>query len=246
VIQLATEIPVAHWHLSSWADLDFVLAHKVLDDATYALRLKNRHRDRTLILDNSMHELGEALPIEKLKDAAARCRADYVIPPDRLGDTSWNTYQFQRARRLFSETGIAVVGVMCGEDSIDRQIALETYYETTSMLLLPFRLPRLRWFLEHQEAMTHFRRIHLLGVNTLDELRHFAAASHQHTSVTWSVDTGKAFKWAMLGKRLEDLEDVRKSIPQKELLEIEEVTQEQKDLAYENTMFLKKVCNGEA
>lgn len=244
MIEFAMETPKAlHSSLQHWSDFDFVLAHNVLDDSSYAYRLQNRRSGRMLIMDNSMHELGEALPIDKLLLAAKKCSADYVIPPDRLDAPAWNVQQFYRACKQFAEVGTSVAAVMCGEDTLDRQFALDNYTERTSMLLLPYRKPRLKWYLEHRTAFHLFDRIHLLGVNTLEELGLFAAATNHDTSTKWSVDTAKPLKWALQGQSLLALESVRgAAISSKELLELVELTQEVKDLAYENVKVLKDVC----
>lgn len=86
-MKLSLEIPTAYLRdFTPLTDLDFALAHKVLENQEYANFYLDRAKGRELILDNSMHEIGKPLSVAELEEAAKRCNADYVIAPDQLGE----------------------------------------------------------------------------------------------------------------------------------------------------------------
>jgi hypothetical protein len=72
--------------------------------------------------------------------------------------------------------------------------------------------------------------------------------------ITWSVDTGKALKWALRGKKLDELESLRtnaettaagapSTISQHILtLRAEDISAEQEALFIHNVQVLKEVC----
>jgi hypothetical protein len=214
-VKLSIEIPTSVLPLlSAYTDSDFVLAHRVLEDPDYASFHEQRAANRELILDNSFHELGVALPIRDLLEAADRVNADYVIAPDKLGDPIWtaeqflNLYQAQKWRRG-KAYGLAVV--MQGATFVERRTFMATV-RAADMLCLPFRAPRIEWFVEHEkEIRHHWRRIHLLGVNELTEFRRFflLSTSDFWAGTAWSVDTAKPVKWGMSGEFLDSVESLR-------------------------------------
>lgn len=220
MIQLAQEIPTSM--LREWtplSDLDFILAHKVLEDAEYAEFFKGRATDRELILDNSYHELGYPLPLSDLLEAAQRCRADYVIAPDKVGDVHENAKAYLDARSVLTGYKIAVVmtGTPGGGDEFHFVQERESFlYEVrdADMLCCTFKEPtRLNWFQRSWHAK-RWKRVHLLGVSELAELKEWNREArfqfHVHgRRIRWSVDTGKALKWALRGKNLLDLESLR-------------------------------------
>jgi hypothetical protein len=239
------EVPTAYlepW--KDWTDLDFVLAHKVLEDAAYAEFFAKRPSSRELIMDNSMHELGQALPISDLREAAKRCRANYVIAPDRLGEPEWNAQQFNETNNALS---VRVGAVMSGRTYEERKRHLESVHHA-AMLLLPYRENRLLWYLEFSTYIHFtFPRIHLLGVNELSELALFAAASRADTNSTsrWSVDTAKALKWGASQTKLTTVGSVRGNpLGSKELLDLTGLNEAQIAATKENVDVLKAICNG--
>ncbi len=219
MIKLAMELPPCkHVEWSPLADLDFVLAHIVLQDASYARVLQERAPDRALILDNSLHELGYPLPVSDLIEAAKRCRATYVIAPDRVGDCAWNAEQFYAARKaLYPAYKIAVV--MTGDRTLgemqgyaEREQFLWDVREA-DMLAVTFKEEkRFDWYIESNLAK-RWKRVHLLGVSELDELLQWTSYVEGRTALLgtscFSVDTGKCLKWALRGKHLDELASLR-------------------------------------
>jgi hypothetical protein len=208
-MKLALEIPTTY--LPDWSpltDMDFALAHKVLEDEQYAKWYASRPRERKLILDNSMHELGSPMPPGDLQEAARRCRADYVVPPDKLGDPVFNFESYLQTRRLLGgEFGTAVA--MSGRDAQERAVYLQNV-RGAEMLCLPYREPRLAWYREQKYAMLQlFDHIHLFGVSTMEELKQFAIESTITRKVAWSVDTRKPIKWGVIGERMDRLATLR-------------------------------------
>lgn len=264
MIGLAQEVPTSM--LAQWtplSDLDFILAHKVLEDKEYAEFFLMRDSSRELILDNSYHELGFALSNSDLLEAAIRCRADYVIAPDRVGDCVYNLQQFLQARQVLKGFKIAVVMTGTPSEIIDpkdekvyREERDQFLYEVrdADMLCCTFKEKhRYDWFVE---ASMHkmFRRVHLLGVDSLEELDLWRKWSAGRRQYRLSVDTGKALKWALRGKKLDQLdslrtnvETTRKGLQSDASLHIlsvprKDVTLEVDELFRHNVKVLKLVC----
>lgn len=211
MIELAMEIPtckLGEW--SPYADLDFILAHTVLEDPTYAKFFAERPKERELILDNSYHELGYALSESDLLEAARRCCADYIISPDSVTDMGFTLKSF-KALTMF-ETNFKIAVVMTGfppDSNLFQRDDFLREVRQADMLCCTFKLPkRLPWFQESFYAR-RWKRVHLLGVGELEELRRWAQQANYLNSITWSVDTGKALKWALRGKKLDELDSLR-------------------------------------
>lgn len=243
MIQLAMEVPTKLLPvMSRWADLDFALAHQVLEREDDAEFYRNRPNDRTLILDNSMHELGRALPVADLHRAAKLCDADYVIAPDELGKPEQNLEWYRDTQSVMGhEFKIAVV--LAGRTKEERLEYLRTV-KGADMLCLPFREPRFEWANEHPYRITAFQHVHLLGVSELDELRAWQTAASLYTKVRWSVDTAKPLKWAVQNEDLEDMYLSKVSLrgaklSSKDLLNITSIPEDVLDQAKKNVDFLR-------
>lgn len=218
MIKYSMEFPVAE--RSFWlpfCDFEFVLAHKVLGDKAYAQTIMGRERHTPVILDNSMHELGEPLSCGDIFEAAQRCSPDWVIPPDRLGEHTWNLDNL-RVMCAMSAHGSPwrVASVMCGRDARERARTVEVSHALgCQMVCFPYREARLDWMMEllpslyvsMRSPVTH---IHLLGVSSLEELRAWAIMSERGlNSLTISVDTAKAWKWGALERLITDTPNLR-------------------------------------
>lgn len=242
MIKLSLEIPTPLLaDLTSRTDMDFVLAHRVLEDEEYRRFYASRGQGRELLLDNSMHELGEPLPIKDLKDAAIRVHADYVVTPDRLGDPEWTLAQFFAAKKELAPA-FKIAVAMSGRTPEERQEYLREVYDA-QMLCLPYRENRLEWWEEQKPRW--WSRIHLFGVSTLNELREWVKIEDGSLR-RFSVDTAKPLKAAFIGRKLDDGDSLRHMpISSKDLLGMS-ATGEQLELIHDNVRFLRKVIRSEA
>jgi hypothetical protein len=244
MIRMSLEVPSAYlqWW-SPFCDMDFVLAHKVLEDKTYAGYFASRPTSRELLMDNSLHELGHPLPIADLLEAARRCKADTIIAPDKLGEPEWNEKSFQET--LTTIGGEFSVGVsMAGRSSAERKNYLRNV-SSASMLLLPYREDRLMWYHENKATiLRQWKRIHLLGVNELSELRSFVEIARETPLIDWSVDTGKCVKHGVELRRIDDNAGTLRGakLASSDLLNLDNLTEAQVRAVEQNIRILKSVC----
>jgi hypothetical protein len=246
VIGLAMEIPTtALQKLNPLCDLDFVLAHKVLQDMEYARFYRDRPKGRTLILDNSMHELGEPLPLDSISHAADIVRPDYIIAPDRLGDADWSVTMLHRASEAWGKDRTAAT--LLGDDDVDRAQMLCAIDDCAELLCLPYRRPRLEWFLG-SAAVRRFRRIHLLGMSSVAELRSWAYLAEIMGALyttRFTCDTSKPVKWGLLGRNINDGRSLRGAeIASFDLLNWRDVSPNQLLLIEQNVRFLRRILSG--
>jgi hypothetical protein len=236
-MKLSLEIPTVYlMDFSPLCDLDFVLAHRVLEDERYADFFFRRPKGRELILDNSMHELGgNPLSVGEIGEAAKRCRADYVCAPDKLGEVQKNLDWFKDTHRLLGDQ-FKIATVLTGHDGPQRSQFLQNVRHA-DMLCLAYRTPRLDWFKEHsQELITYFSRIHLFGVNELEELRSFSERPLHH----FSVDTGKPIKWGVQKERLNRTGGIRHApLPSLDLLSVRSLSCAQMEAVLWNIAYLR-------
>lgn len=242
-MRFSMEIPTGF--LEKWSplcDLDFVLAHQVLEDEQYRTFFASRPAGRQLILDNSMHELGQPLEPEKLLDAASMVNADFVVAPDQLGRPDWNLKSYKDTCRLFKGSKTSVAVVLSGRDKDERRKYIKAV-DMAAMIMLPYREPRLAWYLEMPKTFERFPWVHLLGVNTLDELQTFNNLCGN--SDQWSIDTSKPVKAGICGRDILDGESLR-GIPvsSKDLLYIETLRPEQEDRVLMNIQSFSNLCHG--
>jgi hypothetical protein len=245
MISLALEIPTAY--LRWWSpltDIDFALAHQILKSSDYAKFFAAQPEGREILMDNSFHELGTPLPISDLAKAARLCNATYVVAPDKLGEPIWNENQFHATKKALPNE--SVVPVMSGRNPEERRLYLQSV-RASRMLLLPYREQRLTWFHEQGHLMVqNWKRIHLLGVSTLEELRAFVGISELSPDVLWSVDTAKPVKLGVIGRRIDDGAPLRGlKLTSKDLLDLKGLALEQVRAIELNIQILRAVCNGE-
>jgi len=236
MIQLALEIPTSLLAtFTPLTELDFALAHRVLEDEAYCSFYRNRAPGRELILDNSMHELGKPLSPNELLLAVRKVQADFLIAPDELGQPAKNLSWFKETQALCSnDCQIAVV--MCGNTPEERATFLNQV-RYADMLCMPFREDRFTWFEQHAPT---WQRVHLLGVSSLEELAQWVTLEKTLPRIRFSVDTSKPIKAAMVGRRIDDGKSLRGiSISSKDLLGLSTFTPTQLDLIGENIMVLQ-------
>lgn len=249
MIQLAMELPVAfRGILNDFCDLDFALAHRVLESEEYTAYYASRGIGRELILDNSMHELGEALPVRDILEAANRVNATYVIAPDRLGDPAWGLAQAREMQDLMPQVlrgNTRLAFVLCGKTENQRWQFLEELRKD-SMICLPYREERTEWF---RLTMFRGRRLHLLGMSTVEELQKWIVLERELArrgeGVIFSFDTSKPVKWGWAHEWMDKLHNLRGApLSSRKLLEIDDLTMEELGYMIYNTHFLRRILAG--
>jgi len=208
-MRLAMEIPKPFLHnLTSLTDLDFTLAHLILEDDEYRQFYTNQAEiGRFVIMDNSFHELGHPLSPEELKQAASLSKPNIIIAPDKLGDYRFGMEAFHATRNILPRHQ-KIAFVLAGASPSERAEMFMKLKDHADMICFPFRAPRLEWFLDlTRKIPDHIKwppRIHLLGVNELNELSAFRQAFNTfgvpHNRL--SVDTAKPIKFGLLGHKL--------------------------------------------
>jgi len=219
------------FELREETELDFAIAHRVIEDPIYARYFRERPKGREMILDNSLHELGASISLDMLARAAALTSPDYIISPDKMEDCFWTINSFRELQKLKLPYKIAVS--LVGRTPEERAAYLAQVREA-DMLCLPYDRPRYLWYIEQ---FPFWRRVHLLGVSELSELRAWLPFKDV---LKLSVDTGKATKYGLLGKHLRELRSLRKaSLKSLQLLEVPSWTPDQLRLVIENTRYLR-------
>lgn len=245
-MNLAMEIPKALLaEVSEYTDVDFALAHLVLEDAEYAAFYKEqRHKHkRRVILDNSMHEQGlTPLTVPQLIEAAKKINPSCVVPPDKLGDAKF-TYEGFHEFRVRPECNWDPVMMIQGATRDERLKLFSNTVRFTLTMGLPYREPRLQWFHEIVTALPgHVKmppHLHLFGMNEFSELVSF---SRMAEGLGWpaariTMDTAKPIKWAAQGKLIASLSDVHGG----GLLDhAGELSLDQKFVMYQNLAYLRR------
>lgn len=238
-IGLAVESPACLLSATQQAtDLDFVIGHHVLEDADYAAHYRNRPEGRECILDNSNHELGAAVDLSALLQAAELVKPDYIISPDKAEDVSWTIEQYHILCELLSGgPRTSKIAVVLGGPSEDERARLLDATSEADMLCIAYDQPRISWYLEHLSRTSQRKRLHLLGVSELEELNFWKGLLSMHDL---TIDTGKPVKYGLLGTEMWKLGSLRKPpLPSRELLKVEEASKEQERLVVENIRFLR-------
>jgi hypothetical protein len=186
-----------------------------------------------------MHELGEPLRQAELLRAAELVQPDFVIAPDKLEDASWTLARFKELR---ATSPFKVAAVLTGDSPEQRTMFLEEIDAVNvPMLCLPFRRPRLEWFLE--QKIRH-PRVHLLGMSSIHELEAWVFLKTFFPNTAFSVDTAKPIKAGLVGRMINDGHSLR-GIPvsSRELLELvlDDLSGAQEALIRYNIDFLKSL-----
>lgn len=188
-MQFCFQIPIPHL-TERWGELDFALAHLVNASESYKSYYYNRPKDRTCILDNSLHELGQPLPIDAISNAANEINADYIIPPDWHGERERTLRAAEVAVEMF---GLHRVAPVIQGKTYDEFKQCYTTYRLAgfNIICIPYRMRELRATLALDELYKHPHiKHHFLGLNGTPELYVLAAAPNA------TLDTGKPFREA--------------------------------------------------
>ena len=227
---------------SPLCDLEFALAHRVLEDEDYADHfLQAREVGREVILDNGFHELGRPVSSVELLEAAKRVDPSYVICPDFLHDPK-KTYEATKEAAKVLGDKYALAVVLVGNDPAERNAFITNCKGFASMLCLPFRAKRLSWF-ETLDPFSLPGRVHLLGINTIEEIAAFKAHGN-YSFFQWSIDSSKPMKWGLMGKKIWTLNSLRGcplKTPEMLLMTPDQINPLQKMWAAQNIAYLRRV-----
>lgn len=216
-MNLAMEIPKSMLkEVSEYTDVDFALAHMVLEDDEYAAFYKEQRSKfrRRVILDNGMHELDlQPLSVNQLIEAAKKINPSCVVPPDKLGDAKFTYENFQTCRTHPSWNWDPMMVIQGGTRDERLKLFASTVRFTMTMGL-PYREKRLAWFQEITAAVpAHVKlppNLHLFGMNEVEELVSFCRLTQ---GLGWpaeriTMDTAKPIKWAQKGKNMLGMKQV--------------------------------------
>ncbi len=205
-----------------FADFDFVLAHKALEDETYAKYYKESTNVK--FVDNSVNELGVPLMLEQIKEAFEKVGGTYLIPPDYIGDARRTVEAYVECIKEVPKE--KVVGVIQGSTFEDAFKCLQVYGQVA--VAVPYDLCSKKedppWIMGLRRALfishiPHYegKFIHLLGFDSLDEFFWY-----RNNPWVASIDTGVPILLGLLGLDILDpLEAKSKAtFPQMEKLEL--------------------------
>jgi hypothetical protein len=173
-----------------FGDFDWILAHKVLGDEKYADWYKESGNIK--FIDNSVNELGEPLPIDKLKEAFEKVGGTYIVAPDYLGEADKTIAAYEECIKAFPKE--KVIGVIQGPTFTDAFECLNTYGK--GVVAIPYDLCSKKtdppWLMGLRRCLfvTNIPKdqgifVHLLGFNSLDEFFWY-----QTNPIIMSIDTG--------------------------------------------------------
>jgi hypothetical protein len=238
-VKLCMEIPTEHLEdLSPLCEMDFALAHMVLDNRRYASFYKEMSaRRREIILDNSFHELGVPLSPIELRLAAREIKPTVVVAPDKLGERTWNWEQWEETVSVMKgeyPVGIVVTG---SEPQLRAQYISAALSRGCNWFFWPFKEARELWLKESIHLFNRMKtRHHLLGVSSLSELRS-CRALFEELGIRASVDTSKPIKFGQKLQRFEPGIELRGAGP----LRMDAVlTGEELACTYYNVAYLRR------
>lgn len=201
-VYYACECPTAHIKLTQQhTDFDFVIAHHVLEDNEYAATYMKRNIGRILILDNGFFELGAPLSNTQILEAAVKVNADFIVPPDHMGDFIRTKQLLKDFIKIKGKYKIAPVVVGSNPGELARCYDYYTNTPEVDMYCLAFGTERAA-ALKMVRTIDKNKPHHLLGFSTLKEFRSCLDIM-QLPSV--SLDTSKPVNAAYAGKIIKDL-----------------------------------------
>jgi len=208
-----------------FADFDFVLAHKVLEDKEYLEFYKNSSNGLKIV-DNSVNEEGTPESTKNLVEAFKEVGGTYLVAPDYIGDAEKTVQAYQECKALLTKEKIPLerlIGVVQGEVFEDAFECLKAY---SGLISIPYDLCSKKtdppWIMSLRRALfiAHIPRdqgflVHLLGFTSLDEFFWY-----QNNPMVVSIDTGIPI---LLGLQGLDILDPLESKEQPTLNQMEKI-----------------------
>jgi len=183
-------------HVQPFADFDFCLAHKLLEDKEY-LEYYKESGNIVKFVDNSVNEKGEPESIDKIIEAFKKVGGTYLVAPDYIGRAEETIKAYEEFKQRLIKEKIPVellAGVVQGPTFEHAYECLRVY--STGIICVPYDLCSEKtdppWLMGLRRALfiSHIPRdkgylVHLLGFNSLDEFFWY-----QTNPMVTSIDTG--------------------------------------------------------
>ncbi len=206
-----------------FADFDWILAHRFLEDEEYAKWYKESTNIK--VIDNSVNEKGEPLPLEVMVKVFEEVKGTYLVSPDWIGDAEKTIGAYSQCVTQFGEE--RVIGVLQGRTPLEALSCLPHYkgkYIAVPYLVGGSSKKDLPWVMALRRQLVVScipvdRPIHLLGFTTLEEFELYSTRPN-----VYSVDTGVPVLLGLLEEDFEELKD--KSVSTMAKMEGLEITKE--------------------
>jgi len=194
-MELALESPFyLTEELHCLVDYDFLLAHLVLQSEFYATFYTKSTNFK--ILDNSTNELGSPMSLLDIQQAANIVQPDYVCSPDYLGDAQRTLHAVRETCNKFSRGRILPIVQGSTIEEVTTFLEILKFEEDFDRVAIPYdilcskgssleEMSEARSCVVSQAVDDDFGWIHLLGMNSIDELQ-----SYKDYSAVQSIDTG--------------------------------------------------------
>lgn len=188
--------------IQPFADFDWILAHKVLEDDVYKEWYKESSNVK--FVDNSVNELDEPLSVEQLKQVFEEVGGTYVVAPDWLGDARRTVEGYKECVSTFGDES-SVVGVVQGSTFEEALKCVEVY---KGIIAVPYDICSNKedppWLMGLRRVLVVCnipgdRLVHLLGFTGFEELFWYKGRQN-----ILSIDTGAP---VMLGLQEKDILD---------------------------------------
>ena len=170
MIKISHEAPTGlFYYIQSKTDYDYCLVHLLEEDETYKDLFLKACKEREVILDNSIFELGEAFDMKKFFEWVDILKPTWYIIPDALEDskkTIYNAYvwnQFHRPNR--KEKSIAVVQGKTYEEIVECYQTLDEKLDV-DMIAISFDYSFYEKLVPHPNRLVSWMlgRVALLGM----------------------------------------------------------------------------------
>jgi len=199
-------------------DFHWVLANVCLKDGEYLdFYHRNNKPGSLLVLDNGVNEEGIPCSVEQIDDIARILNPKYIVPPDFLGDSERTVESLKEGIDFWGRDRILPVLQASSDDEVIwcRNQIVDLGFDR---ICIPYDILRtgdtspeiladLRSKIINDYLGGHFKWIHLLGLNTLEELQNYCL-----TPNVSSIDTGAPFLNAYKGKKFGEDRLVRKGV----------------------------------
>ncbi len=228
-------------YLQPFADFDWILAHKAIEDEKYSAFYKESTKIK--VVDNSVNEVGEPLPLEEMDKAVEAVGGNFIVAPDWIGDSNKTLSVLSECVKKYGvQKTIAVVQGATFEEAIFclnsilaiqgiQRIAIP-YDISSDKKDLPSLMALRRALLVSNIPNTVY--VHLLGFTDINEFIWYRSKPHVS-----SIDTGVPI---MLGLQGADILEPLDSKVQPTLTRMEDIKLTEQGLTaiYRNIGLLRR------